>query len=79
MGPPNDIEKAHHYLWRFCEAIPKAGHITIFDRSWYGRVLVERVEGLCSEEEWKGLIERFNEFEELLTQADDCTKILASN
>ena len=53
VGSPNDVEKAHHYLWRFCEAIPKAGHITIFDRSWYGRVLVERVEGFCNEEEWK--------------------------
>jgi polyphosphate:AMP phosphotransferase len=69
VGPPNDIEKAHHYLWRFCEAIPKAGHITIFDRSWYGRVLVERVEGLCSEEEWKRAYREINEFEELLTQA----------
>ena len=42
---PNDIEKAHHYLWRFWEDIPKAGHITIFDRTWYGRVMVERIEG----------------------------------
>ena len=69
VGSPNDIEKAHHYLWRFCEAIPKAGHITIFDRSWYGRVLVERVEGFCSEEEWKRAYREINEFEETLTQA----------
>lgn len=69
VGSPNDIEKAHHYLWRFCEAIPKAGHMTIFDRSWYGRVLVERVEGLCSEEEWKRAYREINEFEEILTQA----------
>jgi len=69
VGSPNDIEKAHHYLWRFCEAIPRAGHITIFDRSWYGRVLVERVEGLCSEEEWKRAYREINEFEEILTQA----------
>lgn len=69
IGSPNDIEKAHHYLWRFCEAIPKAGHITIFDRSWYGRVLVERVEGFCSEEEWKRAYREINEFEEILTQA----------
>lgn len=69
VGSPNDIEKAHHYLWRFCEAIPKAGHITIFDRSWYGRVLVERVEGFCSEEEWKRAYREINEFEEILTQS----------
>ena len=69
VGSPNDIEKAHHYLWRFCEAIPKAGHITIFDRSWYGRVLVERVEGFCNEEEWKRAYEEINEFEEILTHS----------
>lgn len=69
VGSPNDIEKTHHYLWRFCEAIPKAGYITIFDRSWYGRVLVERVEGFCSEEEWKRAYREINEFEEILTQA----------
>ena len=69
VGSPNDIEKAHHYLWRFCEAIPKAGHITIFDRSWYGRILVERVEGFCNEEEWKRAYREINEFEEILTHA----------
>lgn len=69
VGSPNDIEKAHHYLWRFCEAIPKAGHITIFDRSWYGRVLVERIEGFCSEDEWKRAYREINEFEEILTRA----------
>lgn len=42
---PNDIEKAHHYLWRFWTDMPKAGHVTIFDRTWYGRVMVERIEG----------------------------------
>jgi polyphosphate kinase 2 (PPK2 family) len=42
---PNDFEKAHHYLWRFIRDLPEPGHIMIFDRSWYGRVLVERVEG----------------------------------
>lgn len=67
VGSPNDIEKAHHYLWRFCEGIPKAGHITIFDRSWYGRVLVERVEELCSEGEWKRAYREINEFENILT------------
>ena len=66
VGPPNDIEKAHQYLWRFCEGMPKAAHITIFDRSWYGRVLVERVEGLCSEEEWKRAYREINEFENII-------------
>jgi polyphosphate kinase 2 (PPK2 family) len=66
VGTPSDIEKVHHYLWRFCESIPKAGHITIFDRSWYGRVLVERVEGLCSEEEWKRAYREINEFENII-------------
>ena len=66
VGPPNDNEKAHHYLWRFCDGIPKAGHITIFDRSWYGRILVERVEGLCSEEEWKRAYREINEFENII-------------
>ena len=45
---PNDIERAHHYLWRFWVDMPKAGHITIFDRTWYGRVMVERIEGFCT-------------------------------
>jgi polyphosphate:AMP phosphotransferase len=67
VGPPNDMEKAHHYLWRFCEGIPKAGHITIFDRSWYGRVLVEKVEELCSEGEWKRAYREINEFENVIT------------
>ena len=48
---PNDIEKAHHYLWRFWRAMPKAGHVAIFDRTWYGRVMVERIEGFCTKEE----------------------------
>ena len=46
---PNDIEKEHHYLWRFWTKILKGGHIGIFDRTWYGRVLVERVENLATE------------------------------
>ena len=64
ISAPNDIEKAHQYLWRFWKAFPKAGHITIFDRSWYGRVLVERVEGFCSEDEWKKAYQEINEMEE---------------
>lgn len=64
FAAPNDVEKNHHYLWRFWKSIPKAGHITIFDRSWYGRVLVERVEGFCSEEEWQRAYGEINETEE---------------
>lgn len=61
---PNDWEKAHHYLWRFWTAFPKAGHIGIYDRTWYGRVLVERVEGFATEEEWKRAYAEINEMEE---------------
>ena len=67
IAAPNDIEKAHHYLWRFWTQVPKAGHITIFDRSWYGRVLVERVEGFCSETEWRRAYREINEMERHIT------------
>lgn len=60
---PNDIEKAHHYLWRFWRAMPKAGHIAIFDRTWYGRVMVERIEGFCTKEEWKRAYKEINDME----------------
>ena len=63
IAAPNDIERAHHYLWRFWTQMPKAGHITIFDRSWYGRLLVERVEGFCSGEDWKRAYREINEME----------------
>ena len=66
VGSPNDAEKAHQYLWRFCDAVPMTGHITIFDRSWYGRVLVERIEGFCTEEEWRRAYREINEFEKIL-------------
>ncbi|MBN2474459.1 MAG: polyphosphate:AMP phosphotransferase [Pirellulales bacterium] len=66
VGPPTTQEKARHYLWRFWRDVPKAGHITIFDRSWYGRVLVERVEGFCTEDEWKRAYREINEFERQL-------------
>ena len=64
VAAPNDVEKAHHYLWRFWTEFPKAGHLTIFDRSWYGRVLVERVEGFCEENDWKQAFREINEMEE---------------
>lgn len=66
VAAPNDIEKKHHYLWRFWQNFPKAGHITIFDRTWYGRVLVERVEGFCSTWEWSRAYKEINEMEEQL-------------
>jgi polyphosphate kinase 2 (PPK2 family) len=67
IAAPNDIENAHSYLWRFWMHLPKAGHIAIFDRSWYGRCLVERVEGFCTEDEWKRAYREINEMEEQLT------------
>ena len=63
---PNDIEKKHHYLWRFWNHMPKAGHIAIFDRTWYGRVMVERLEGFCSENDWQRAYNEINEFEKEL-------------
>jgi polyphosphate:AMP phosphotransferase len=69
VAAPTPWEKAHHYLWRFWKDVPKAGHITIYDRSWYGRVLVERVEGFCSEAEWKRAYAEINDFERQLADA----------
>lgn len=66
---PNDIEKAHHYLWRFWTDMPKAGHVTIFDRTWYGRVMVERIEGFCSKQEWQRAYKEINAMEKDLTDA----------
>ena len=67
IAAPNDIEKKHHYLWRFWKEIPKAGHFAIFDRTWYGRVLVERIEGFAAEHEWKRAYREINEMEEQLS------------
>jgi polyphosphate:AMP phosphotransferase len=67
IAAPTDEERAHHYLWRFWRHLSRAGRINIFDRSWYGRVLVERVEGFASEAEWKRAFAEINEFEEQLT------------
>lgn len=65
---PNDIERQHHYLWRFWEKIPKDGHIAIFDRTWYGRVMVERIEGFCTRPEWKRAYREINDMEHHLYQ-----------
>jgi len=63
IAAPRGDEATHHYLWRFWKHLPKAGHFAIFDRTWYGRVMVERVEGFCREEEWKRAFYEINEFE----------------
>ena len=60
---PHGEERTHQYLWRFWRKLPRSGHFAIFDRSYYGRVLVERVEGFCSEEEWRRAYAEINEFE----------------
>ncbi len=63
---PTQDELAHPYLWRFWLALPERGEIVIFDRSWYGRVLVERVEKFAKKDEWKRAYEEINNFERLL-------------
>jgi len=68
-GAPNDVEKVHHYLWRFWNEVPKAGHMTVFDRSWYGRVMVERVEDFCSTADWKRAFGEINDFEKQLVDS----------
>lgn len=63
FAAPTPYELAYNYLRRFWTRLPQAGHVAVFDRSWYGRVLVERVEGLASEEEWRRAYNEINEFE----------------
>ena len=63
---PNDIERAHHYLWRFWTKMPKDGHIAIFDRTWYGRVMVERIEGFCTTQDWQRAYKEINQMEQQL-------------
>ena len=67
IASPEPHEKARHYLWRFWNRLPKTGHIAIFDRTWYGRVMVERLEGFCSENDWQRAYNEINEFEKELT------------
>lgn len=66
IAAPDKYELNHHYLWRFWKNLPKTGHIAIFDRSWYGRVMVERIEGFCPKEAWLRAYQEINEFEEEL-------------
>ncbi len=63
ISAPQGEDKIRHYLYRFWRRLPEKGQIAIFDRSWYGRVLVERVEGFCTEEEWKRAYKEINSFE----------------
>ena len=67
VAAPTDEEKSHHYLWRFWRQVPRAGYVTVYDRSWYGRVLVERVEGFARPEEWRRAYLEINDFEQQLT------------
>jgi polyphosphate:AMP phosphotransferase len=68
FGKPTSEEDARHYLWRFWRRLQRAGHLTIFDRSWYGRVLVERVEGFASDSEWRRAYSEINDFEAQLVE-----------
>ena len=63
IASPEPHEKSRHYLWRFWTRLPKTGHIAIFDRTWYGRVMVERLEGFCSKNDWQRAYNELNEFE----------------
>ncbi len=74
IGAPTEEEKGHHFLWRFWSRLPANKHIAVFDRSWYGRVLVERVEALASERELKRAYDEINEFE--AQQVDSGTAIV---
>ncbi len=67
VAAPTDEERAHHYLWRFWRHLPRGGYVTLYDRSWYGRVLVERVEGFAQPHEWGRAYAEINEFERQLT------------
>jgi polyphosphate:AMP phosphotransferase len=68
IAAPTDEEQAQHYLWRFWRHLSRAGRISIFDRSWYGRVLVERIEGFATEPEWRRAYAEINDYEEQLTE-----------
>ena len=69
VAAPTDEERAHPYLWRFWRNLPRLGRTTIYDRSWYGRVLVERIEGFCAPEDWKRAYGEIADFEEELAES----------
>ncbi|MDV0445873.1 Polyphosphate:AMP phosphotransferase [Methanimicrococcus sp. At1] len=66
-GSPTDVDQKYHYLWRFLDGIPPCGKTSIYDRSWYGRVMVERIENFCAEDEWKRAYDEINHFEKVMT------------
>lgn len=68
IAAPTDEERARPYLWRFWRHLPRLGRVTIFDRSWYGRVLVERIEGFCANEDWQRAYGEINDFEEQIAR-----------
>jgi len=68
VAAPTEEERAQPYMWRFWRHVPRLGRVTIFDRSWYGRVLVERVEGFCGEPDWMRAYSEINDFEEQMTE-----------
>lgn len=74
IGAPVEYEQGRHYLWRFWMRLPAPGNWTIFDRTWYGRVLVERIEGFCSKAAWQRAYREINDFERML--ADDGVRIV---
>jgi len=72
IGAPNEEEAGYPYLWRFWRALPRRGRLTVFDRSWYGRVLVERIEGYCREEDWLRAFSEINDFEQDMIDNETC-------
>jgi polyphosphate kinase 2 (PPK2 family) len=68
IAAPTDEERAQHYLWRFWRHLSRAGRVTIFDRSWYGRVMVERVEGFATADQWRRAYTEINTFERQLVE-----------
>lgn len=74
IAAPTKLEVQHHYLWRFWQKLPGAGEIAVFDRSWYGRVLVERVDGFATPEQWQRAYDEINAFEAL--QIADGTRVI---
>ena len=74
IGRPSPEEQGRHYLWRFWQRLPPPGQIAIFDRTWYGRILVERVEGLARPKEWRRAYDEINAFEKMLV--DDGVRLV---
>ncbi len=69
VAAPTDEEKARPYLWRFWRNLPRRDKVTVYDRSWYGRVLVEKIEGFCTDDEWMRAYSEINEFEKELSDS----------